>query len=114
MKKIVTIAATALVSIGLAAPAQASTPAHTRHDLQVYLSFLDAKMPGAATMGHKMMHTRGDVICRSLAKGVSVESVMDLGAAAGMSTKATITMTVGAVKFLCPSEQHVIDAFVAG
>jgi hypothetical protein len=104
--------AVVLASVALAAPAQAA-PTHTRSDLRTYLAFLDANMPGAATMSHTLMHTRGDIICRSLAKGVEIPAVVRLGLAAGMSAKATVTMTSGAVHFLCPSEQHVIDEFMA-
>ena len=112
MKKIAAVAAAVLASVALAAPAQASAPDHNRHDLALYTSFLHAKMPGAATMPDKLMHVRGDVFCRGLANGVSVESAMALGAAAGMSDKATITMLVAAVKWLCPAEQHVLDSFM--
>lgn len=114
MKKIITTIATVLAVFALAAPAQAAAPDHNRRDLALYTSFLHAKMPGAATMPDKLMHVRGDVLCRGLADGVSVESAMALGAAAGMSDKATITMLIAAVKWLCPAEQHVIDSFING
>jgi hypothetical protein len=108
MNKALAVVAALLITIGVAAPANAAQPTHNKYQLAMYLTYLHVQHPETKYVADRVLHRTGDQICRSL-PNLGIVTVVAVGIDAGIDEELAIDQTAAAITFLCPKEQHMID-----